>query len=87
MSATEQTVCLVSGSLNHQTTGKFHMNGPPRCLDESFIASQRQKLVVDRIKLLSAMNRGDDEDRGLQPTSLVGPTTLPMAAGDTEWQL
>jgi hypothetical protein len=45
------------------------------------------KACDDRIKLLSAMNRGDDEDRGLQPTSLVGPTTLPMAAGDTEWQL
>jgi hypothetical protein len=28
---------------------------------------------------LSAMNRGDDEGRGLQPTSLVGPTTMPMA--------
>jgi DnaK suppressor protein len=42
---------------------KRHMNNTPQRLDESFIASQRQKLVDSRNKLLSAMNRDENEDR------------------------
>jgi DnaK suppressor protein len=39
------------------------MNSPTPSLDPSFISGQRQKLVDERLKLSSAMNRGEDENR------------------------
>jgi DnaK suppressor protein len=42
------------------------MSNRPANLEQSFVASQREKLVVERTRLSSAIERDDDEDRLLE---------------------